>query len=359
MNDFRVFPLQMSTVLWLYNRRHEIQTDPEYQRQSDIWGLEKRQLLIDSILNGYDVPKIYFHEFFPAKVVGGKKYKFAIIDGKQRLLALWDFIEGEFSLSPDFELIARPSANLKEMTYAELSQKYPEVKSDFDARRLDVVGIQTEDIEQIEEMFSRLNEAVPLNAAEKRNAFRGAGPLAIRKLIRRPFFSHRLFFPNKRYRHMDLAAKFLYLQDCGSSADTKKIYLDHFVRSHEKKPKKISRLQIETTKILRKMERVFVERDPLLKSVGMCTTYFLLFQELNLRGDAEGLKRQQFANFEAVRAQNGILAAEESGEIGANWDLLEFDRLMQSPNDKVAMDFRLKVLKEFLTDPKKFIVDSK
>ena len=47
--------------------------------------MDKRQLLIDSILNGYDVPKLDFHEFFPARLVDGKKFKYAIVDGKQRL----------------------------------------------------------------------------------------------------------------------------------------------------------------------------------------------------------------------------------------------------------------------------------
>jgi uncharacterized protein with ParB-like and HNH nuclease domain len=170
MTEFKISPLQMSTILWLYNRRNEIQLSPDYQRQSDIWGLGKKQLLVDSILNGYDIPKVYFHEFFPPKTVEGKKYRYAIIDGKQRLQAIWAFIDGVFPLSDDFEYSKNKSINLEGLTYAELSQKFPEIKSDFDATRLDVIGIQTPEIEQIEEMFSRLNEAVPLNAAEKRNA---------------------------------------------------------------------------------------------------------------------------------------------------------------------------------------------
>ena len=35
--------------------------EPLYQRQSEVWGEEKRQLFIDSLLNGFDVPKLYFH----------------------------------------------------------------------------------------------------------------------------------------------------------------------------------------------------------------------------------------------------------------------------------------------------------
>ena len=88
MTDFRISNLTNSAVLYLYSEKEFILLDPEYQRDSDIWSLEKKQLLIDSILNGYDIPKIYFHEFSPQKKIKGDVYKYAIIDGKQRISAL-------------------------------------------------------------------------------------------------------------------------------------------------------------------------------------------------------------------------------------------------------------------------------
>lgn len=359
MNDFKISPLSMSTVLWLYNRRNEILISPDYQRQSDIWGLDKRQLLVDSILNGYDIPKIYFHEFFPPKTVDGKKYRFAIIDGKQRLQAIWAYIDGGFALSDDFEYMNDSSLKLAGLTYAELSQKFPEIKSDFDATRLDVIGITTGEIEQIEEMFSRLNEAVPLNAAEKRNAFGGAAPVAIRKLVKHAFFMKSLPYSNKRYRHFDLAAKFLYLEDKEEPADTKKAYLDHFVRSHSNKPKRIEKLYDRTATILQHLVKTFTESDSLLKSVGMNAIYYLLFREYHDAGKTAELTRIKFARFERLRAENRVAAEEKDGEINANLELLSFDRLMQSPNDTVAIQHRLKVLRDYLEDPEQFKLTKK
>src|SRR5882762_8317117 len=77
--------------------RFELQ--PSYQRQSDVWGEEKRQLFIDSLLNGYDVPKLYFHRLPRAKTPAPV---FAIVDGKQRLEAIRAFLKNEFALSQDF-----------------------------------------------------------------------------------------------------------------------------------------------------------------------------------------------------------------------------------------------------------------
>jgi hypothetical protein len=70
--------------------------------------------------------------------------------------------------------------------------------------------------------FSRLNEAVPLNAPEKRNALGGPMPKRIRALANLAFFHTRLPFPTARYRHLDLATKFLYLEDQDGLTDLKK-----------------------------------------------------------------------------------------------------------------------------------------
>ena len=95
------------------------------------------------------------------------------------------------------------------MKYTELGRKFPILKIKFDSYDLAIVSVYTEDIELIEDMFSRLNEAVPLSAAEKRNALGGKMPVAIRSLGREDFLKRRLPFKNTRYRHFDLACKFL------------------------------------------------------------------------------------------------------------------------------------------------------
>jgi hypothetical protein len=55
IDDFRIATMQDSSVLMIYSKRAQIKTDPPYQRMSDVWNLDKRQLLIDSLLNGFDI----------------------------------------------------------------------------------------------------------------------------------------------------------------------------------------------------------------------------------------------------------------------------------------------------------------
>ena len=45
----------------LSKKRKKIDTNPDYQRPA-VWTKAQKQLLIDSILRDFDVPKIYLHE---------------------------------------------------------------------------------------------------------------------------------------------------------------------------------------------------------------------------------------------------------------------------------------------------------
>ncbi len=351
MKEFRVSRLQNSSVQYLYSIRDEIQMDPDYQRAGDVWDLAKRQLLIDSVINQFDIPKLYFRDFFPSsEEIDGRVVKYAIIDGKQRLEALWGFLDGKFPLSDDFEYLENLSAPAAGLTYSELAQRQPRLAALFTSRSLDIVTIQFKDVELVEEMFSRLNEAVPLNAAEKRNAFGGPLPQVIKSLAKAAFFIKKLPFSNRRYRHYDLSAKFLYFEYEGGPVDTKKAYLDQFVRGHrDESIESFKELEKTCRHRLRALDRIFGDSDPLLRSVGMVALYYLVAQHAQEQGWIEELSRGTLLEFNERRATNRRIAEESITE--ANYELLEFDRYAQSPNDSVALNFRLMVFLKHLGHP--------
>ncbi|QSQ19293.1 DUF262 domain-containing protein [Pyxidicoccus parkwayensis] len=344
MSAFKVGSITNSAILYIYAMRDSIWMDPPYQRQGDIWPLPKRRLLIDSIINGYDLPKLYFHEFTKPKLVDGKRYDYAVIDGKQRLQSIFQFIKGEFTLDKETEYIHDTSIDLSGLSYQELAREQPTLKIKFDSFTLPISTIQTDDIQYIEEMFSRLNEAVPLNAAEKRNALQGPIPPASRELASLSFFKKKLPFDNARYRHYELATKFLYIQNRERLVDTKKAYLDEFVHEFtDVEQKEVDALSKKSVKVLRSMSSVFTDEDSLLKSVGMVVIYYYLFFIALRDGWAGKLRRESLVNFESLRKKNRDLA--EQSEIKADYNLLEFDRLTQSPNDAVALQYRFAVLR--------------
>lgn len=348
MSDFRLGAVPSSSVLHIYSLRDSIWFDPPYQRQGDIWPEEKRQLLIDSILNGYDMPKLYFHEFFPAKEIDGKKYKYAIVDGKQRLRSIFSFIEGAFTLPDKMEYIPDPDIKPGGMKYAELAREFPNLKTKFDGCVLPIVTILTEDLELIEDMFSRLNEAVPLNAAEKRNAFGGVIPPIVRDMTQHSFFDSKLPFDNRRYRHFDLAVKFLYLAEKDHLVDTKKQHLDEFVKAmrEDGSEEKALLLATKASEVLDRMAAVFVDADPLLRSVGSVVLYYFLFLDAMMKGWPDSVTRKELNDFEGLRAKNRARA--EVDVATADYRLLEYDRFSQSPNDAIALRYRYAVLRQYV-----------
>jgi len=340
---FDISELHANSVWKLYRMRDRIQLDPEYQRLSDIWTADKRQLLVDTILNGFDVPKLYFHKFQTPLKKDGKTYDYAIIDGKQRLETMWSFISGKMALADDFEYFHDPSVKAGGMTYTELGNANPDLKVQFDSFPLTAIVIETEDLEMIEEMFSRLNEAAPLTAPEKRNAYGGPIPRLIRKLATEPFFTKNLPFPNKRYRHFDLATKFLLAEDQKSVVDTKKAYLDEFVERFSDQPRtSVPKFMKRAQEAVSDMASVFVSKDLLLRQVGMVTVYYHLFRVARAENWTADVTRKKLVDFEKLRDANRKKA--ETKLAAANYDLVEFDRYAQSPNDAGAVKFRLRVI---------------
>ena len=351
MNDFGIDRYNESSIFVIYDRRHEIELAPEYQRISGIWNLEKKQLLIDSLLNGFDVPKLYFHKFSPPKSVGDRQFRYAIIDGKQRLQAIWDFIDCKFTIADDFIYLRDDTLAARGLTYSQLAERYPRLRHLFDIRRLDIMIIDTDDLGIIEDLFSRLNEAAPLNAPEKRNAFGGPLPPLITEVAHHAFFTQNVYFPDNRYRYRDLAAKFFYLEHCNDIVNTKKSDLDSFVKTFKHRSDAESILAHVTTNThstLSIMQTVFIERDVLLRQVGMITLYYHLCRSIRNK-QVDSVTRDMLQELEARRTANRQLAedtTEHDQEVDT--ELLEFDKHSQTPNDAYALKIRLRILLNFL-----------
>lgn len=353
MSEISVVPLKMNSVAYVNRMRDSIQLDPVYQRQGEVWSRAKQALLIDSIINQFDIPKIYFHQHARPIEIDGKKVRYSLVDGRQRLEAIWDFIDGKFALAPDFKLIETGSTSAAGMTFSELEAEEDDIAALFSASQIDIWCIQTDDIDLIEEMFSRLNEAVPLTAAEKRNG-RG-GPLrgAVRSICSDTFFSEKLPFGNRRYRHFDLATKFLLFSEAGEPVDTKKRQLDEFWDELKDSGDQAlaDRLEKRVETVISRMTNTFEDNDRLLGSVGMISVYYLYYQD-SINEDLRTPLRSELVAFEQIRRLNRF---DDESELNSyQRKLLEFDRLAQSPNDSRALTFRLNLLKEFLADPEGF-----
>ena len=353
MATIKTYPFQNSTILRINSEQDVINTSPDYQRQGGVWTLQKKQLLIDSILNDYDIPKLYFHYLSRLQKENSNSiYDYSIIDGRQRLEAIWDFIDGKFPISSDFEYLADSNVRAGGLTYADLANEYPKLKIYFDSYTLPIILVETEDLDLIEDMFSRLNEAVPLNAAEKRNAIGGEMAGTIRSLAQDLFFTEKVKFNNNRYQHREVAARLLFLiyslNRLNKLVDTKKPHLDKMVTDNKTDTNGVvSSVALETSGIIDVMNTVFTSRDELLRSQSIITVYFLVFKSAMQNGNIENITRRRLLDFYQVLAENRRIAEEDITE--ANYEYLEFERMsQQGTNDAYSIRERTKILCEYL-----------
>ncbi len=343
-----------SAILRINAEKDSIETNPEYQRKGDIWTLEKKQLLIDSILNDYDIPKIYLQKLPNQKRDDGKKYELAIIDGRQRLETIWAFINGDFALAEDFKYFKDDNVEAAKLTYPDLAKKYPKLKITFDSFVLPIILVDTDDLDLIEDMFSRLNEAVPLNAAEKRNALGGPMVRIINRVSSNNFFGDKVSFSNKRYQHKEVSARLLFIEYSLRTQrrliDTKKLYLDNMVKDYRDgkliNPPDEEELGNTVEGILYEMNSVFINKDSLLRAQSIVPIIYLLFKEAINQNLLSRITRIRFDTFITEIQTNREKA--EKDMANASFDLLEFDKMsQQGTNDASSIKERLKIMAEY------------
>ena len=219
--------------------------------------------------------------------------------------------------------------------------------------------MQAQDEVLIEGLFVRLNEQENLNAAEKRNAFGGPIPLAIRDLSKHSLFTDYLPFPDRRYRHRDLAAKFLWIVEQDRFISTKRRDLDDFVKSYrlDKGIRHDPDALVQSAReICDAMCVFFRSKDHLLQSVGWVTLYFHLFRLRIKSLRRPRLRRGHFEQFISdVTATRHLVRRMADGRVGArdaqvNPDLAQFDSLRQSLNDATALRTRYAILRRYMAE---------
>jgi len=137
---------------------------PRYQR-GQVWSPLKRQMLIDSMFRGIDIPKIYLR-----KVKQGL-FEFEVADGQQRIHAIKEFLNEKFALSSKIvnglNLAKIGNYQVGDKKLNDLNEK---LKTKFLNYKLTIAVVEDSSSAEIRTLFGRLQMGDPLNPAEKRNA---------------------------------------------------------------------------------------------------------------------------------------------------------------------------------------------
>ncbi len=205
----------------LIRNKKKINLKPMWQR-GPAWKQPRQVLLIDSILRGMDIPKLYLRRLPPKGA-----FNYDAVDGQQRLRAIWQFAEGDLPLEhPEglSEIDGHPVAGL---TFNDL---HGDLKKRFNKFIVSVAEIVTASNDEITNLFSRLQMGVSLNPAELRNAI--LRPL--RHVIDAVATSHEFFLNGRildaRYKRQDYATHAFAMAAYRGQKDIKAADLKRLVR---------------------------------------------------------------------------------------------------------------------------------
>jgi hypothetical protein len=326
---FTIRNFEARTLSWWYDQRENIDFKPSYQRKGRLWSTKDKSYLIDSILNGFDMPKLYIADFtFFSSELNEHKKPYAVVDGKQRFEAMFDFFSGSLTLDKDFLLLENSNLKLGKLSYKDLKAKYPKIASKFENFNLSVISIITDSESMINEMFIRLNTSKPLTGAEFRNAMTGEVPKLTRQLSDHNFFQDRIRFNVQRGQDLNVATKLLLTEFRGKFVDTQKSHLDKLVDdviaaetdSLDNSFKKVQQ-------VLGYMDTSFISRDPLLSSSGLMVIYYWFFRSYGEQ--YKEIIRNFLVDFDRKRKENKKNPRDN--------EYLEFDLLTRSINSQTNL----------------------
>ena len=197
---------------WSNSNRLELR--PDFQR-NEVWTKAAQIMLIDTILKGIPIPKIYIKS-----IVKDEKTYRIVVDGQQRLTAILKFVKDELPLEKpyDGELVGCRFSNLPS-----------DIHDDFLRYKIDINEIFNPTDDEIRDLYSRVNKyTVQLNKQELRKAdFPGDFINLAEKLSENTFFiDAKIFTVRQRRRMLDVEFIEELLSVILEGIQSKKDYID-------------------------------------------------------------------------------------------------------------------------------------
>lgn len=314
----------------LNKRRKTINTNPDYQRPS-VWTKSQKALLIDSILRDYDIPKIYLHKV--------SNDRFDVVDGQQRIRAIWDFYDDVFSLPKDSDKVN--GIDVAGKKYSELDITVSDI---IDSYNLDFVILDNKNEDEIREMFLRLQNGTSLKAQEKRNAIPSKIRDFVKKVACHDFF-YKVNFNNSRLTYDLIAAQMCLLALKGAICNIKDKDLNEMYWSNQDFDENSNEAK-NVLRILKYLNDMFESKTPELKRYSVISLFILIMDMMpnyDIRGREKDIAKW-FIDFEYTRALDEQKPADEQ-----NTKLVIYHEKTSNSSDTFdSLQYRHNFLKESL-----------
>ena len=151
----------------MHDEKKVLSFDHPIQRKSEQWSDTQKSLLIHSMLANYPVPNIYVLREDSQELDEKNKpvFNYFVMDGKQRLTSVLNYIWGEFPLDENI-----PAIIIEDMEY-QIAGKYfcdleESVQYEIKRYKFDIIAFEECSNREIEEIFFRLNNSTPLTKSQ-------------------------------------------------------------------------------------------------------------------------------------------------------------------------------------------------
>lgn len=293
---------------------------PEYQREGEVWTPRKKKLFIDTIIKGWRIPKIYLNN-----PDGSKEYE--IVDGQQRIHTILDFVAGDFKIEKE---------DGSKVSFEKLDSS---IQQNILNYKIDVEVIHEATDDEVSELFSRLQEGVGLNSAEKLNAISSALTLFVNQTESHPFFD-KANFRKKRYGLKNICQQITFLEAEGIGPakypDLRDFFYDNPDISDETK--------MHITSTLDFMNRIFSQETDYLSKAGNVTTVYLICSWI-LKGEKEDRYRD-VSNLNKFFSQFFL---DYETKYSIDKDFISYNlALLQSTSGGESIRSRYKIMKKHL-----------
>lgn len=165
--------------------------------------------------------------------------------------------------------------------------------------------LEDADIEDIRDMFLRLQNGTPLKAQQKRNAMGSQVGAVVKELIDKPFFTTSVAFANSNAAHYLVAAQMLQLELKSHVVSCTSPQLDKFYRLYQRTS--VDRqVMAQVNVVLKILEKIFPTKSQHLNQNYALNLYWLtsrIIQSYDIPEDQYPKVRQNFEDMDIARLE--------------------------------------------------------
>jgi hypothetical protein len=324
----------------------------EYQREN-AWNLSQKRLLIDTIFRGMDIPKFYLWKVDLNTIINGypdgetkdfyrellerkrrenddpDPYIFEVVDGQQRTRSILEYMGVVHPNEHVYRGVwGEPYRSLDETPMAK-GKKYAQLNAEqqikFDETPLTIMILENANIDEIRDMFLRLQNGTPLNAQQKRDAMGSKVSQIVRELTSLSFFTTSVAFDNKSAAHHLVASQMIYLEFREKISSCTSQQLDKFYKDHKSVPIEPS-IERKAKKVVSIMGKIFPDKNHYINRSYALSLYFALSKIIDIYNISEVTYSTIRENFEALE-HNRLEAMQRD--------------YSEQPNDEIYSDLSL------------------